>query len=54
MVGAVLLVLDVLVSQGLAFSITGLLAAVFVVLWLLVPYYARAKEPNDDEDEIVS
>jgi len=54
MIGAVLLVLDVLVSQGLAFAITGLLAGVFVVLWLLVPYYARAKDPNDDEDEIVS
>lgn len=51
MVGAVLLVLDVLVSTGAAVVISAVLAAVFVLLWLVVPYLARADEPDDEQDD---
>ena len=54
MVGAVLLVLEVLVNQVLALAVTGLLAAVFLVLWVLIPFRARAGEAVEDKDQIVS
>jgi hypothetical protein len=51
MVGAVFLVLDYLVGTTLALTVAGGLAAVFVVLWLVLPYAARATERDDDQDE---
>ncbi len=50
MVGAVLLVLDVLVNRVLALSVTAVLSTVFVVLWLVIPLVARGEEPNDEQD----
>lgn len=52
MIGAVLLVLDVLVSRVVALSVTGAITVVFVVLWLVVPYLARADEADDEQDEL--
>ncbi len=43
MVGAVFLVLDYLLSLGIAVVVAGGLAAVFLVLWVVVPYVARAR-----------
>ncbi len=54
MMGAVLLVLDVLVDRAIALTVTGLLAAVFLSLWLVIPLRARAGEPVDDKHQIVS
>lgn len=48
--GAVLLVLDVLVSRAFATAVTAILAAVFVVLWVVVPIRTRADESDDDQD----
>ncbi|MBA3233669.1 MAG: amine oxidase [Propionibacteriales bacterium] len=45
--GAVLLVLDVLVSRPLAFVVATVLAGVFVILWAVVPLLARADEVHD-------
>ncbi len=49
--GAVLLVLDVLLSRTVAVVVTAMLSAVFVVLWVVIPYIARAGEVDDDKDE---
>ena len=47
MCGAVLLVLDFLLSPVLAFTITGSLALVFVVLWVVVPLLVRGQDEHD-------
>lgn len=49
--GAVLLVLDVLVSRTFATVVTAVIATVFLVLWVAVPLVARADEDDDDQDE---
>jgi len=49
--GAVLLVLDVLVSRAFATVVTTVVSAVFAVLWVVVPFLARADEGDDDQDE---
>ena len=54
MIGAVLLVLDVLVDRAIALTVTGFLAAVFLALWLVIPFRARAGELIDDKREIAS
>jgi len=41
MTGAILLVLDFLLGRGVAFAVSGTLAATFVVLWLVVPLWSR-------------
>ncbi len=51
MTGAVLLVLDFLFSRGLAFVTTGGLAALFIVLWVVIPFLSRANEEDDEQDE---
>jgi MFS family permease len=51
MVGAVLLVLDVLLSRWLACVVAGGLASVFVVLWLVVPVVVRARESDSAQDK---
>lgn len=51
MVGAVFLVLDYLLSIGIAVGVAGGLAAVFAVLWVVMPYVARAREADDEQDE---
>ncbi len=50
MMGAVLFVLDFLLSRKIASAVTTGLAAVFVVLWVLVPLVARATEDDDEQD----
>jgi len=50
MVGAVLVVLDFMLSRPIASSITGALAASFVVLWLVIPLVARSRETDDEQD----
>ncbi len=50
MTGAVLLVLDFLLSQPSALLIVGALAVVFLVLWVVLPLRARAKERDDEQD----
>ncbi len=49
--GAVLLVLDFLLSRTTATIVTSALAAAFLVLWVVLPFLARAEEGNDDQDE---
>ena len=39
MIGAVLLVVDVLVSRAWVLTMVGSLAAVFIALWLIVPVH---------------
>ena len=51
MIGAVLLVVDVLVSRAWALTMVGSLAAVFIALWLIVPVTARIREPNSAQDK---
>ncbi len=51
MIGSVFLVIDYLLSVPIAAMIAGGLAAVFVVLWLLLPYLARVREGDDEQDE---
>ncbi len=50
--GAVLLVLDFLVSRALALTITGALAVTFVVLWLVLPLWVKANEDDDEQDSV--
>lgn len=49
--GAVLLVLDFLLSRTTATIVTTALAAAFLVLWVVVPLLARADEDDDDQDQ---
>jgi len=49
--GAVLLVLDVLVSRVFATVVTVVISGVFIGLWVVVPFLARAEEDDDDQDE---
>lgn len=51
MVGAVLLVLDVLLSRPVALITVSVIAVVFVLLWLVLPYLARAEEPDHEHDK---
>lgn len=51
MVGAVFLVLDYLLNLGIAVVVSGGLAAVFVVLWVVLPLVARARQADDEQDE---
>jgi len=51
MIGAIMLVLDFLFGLVPAALVTGALAVVFVVLWLLIPLRARAEEPDATRDE---
>jgi MFS family permease len=48
--GAMLLVLDFLVQRLLALTVTGLLAATFIVLWLVLPLWSRLDEADDEQD----
>ncbi|HYT09442.1 MAG TPA: DUF6328 family protein [Mycobacteriales bacterium] len=50
LVGAVLLILDVVLGRGPALWLTGLLAAWFLVLWAVVPLVSRSREelPGND------
>lgn len=50
MVGAVFLVLDYLLSLGIAACVAGGLAAVFLILWVVLPYVARVREADDEQD----
>lgn len=50
MVGAVFLVIDYLLSFGIAVVVSGGLAAVFVVLWVVLPLVARARQNDDEQD----
>jgi hypothetical protein len=50
MIGAVLLVVDILVRRPIAIGMVGALAVVFVVLWLIVPIKARIDEEDDSQD----
>lgn len=50
MVGAVFLVLDYLLNLGIAVVVSGGLVAVFMVLWVVLPLVARAREANDEQD----
>ena len=51
MTGAVLLVLDFLLGRTVAISTTVAVAAVYVVLWLVVPFLSRAEESDTEQDE---
>lgn len=50
MVGAVFLVIDYLLNLGIAVVVSGGLAAVFVVLWVVLPLVARARQTDDEQD----
>lgn len=50
MTGAVLLVLDFLVSRTFALGVVAPLAAAFLVLWVAVPFLSRAEQADDDQD----
>lgn len=50
MMGALLVVLDFLLSRTIASFVTGGLAVGFVVLWLVVPLVSRATEADDERD----
>ena len=50
MAGAILLVLDFLVDLTTALVVTGSLAAVFVLLWVVIPLLSRATEHDDSQD----
>jgi hypothetical protein len=50
MIGAVLLVLDYLLSLGIAVGVAAGLAVVFLVMWVVLPYVARAREADDEQD----
>jgi hypothetical protein len=47
MVGAVLLILDVVLGDFRAFLLTGLVAAWFLGLWLVLPLTSRGDGPDD-------
>ncbi|MBA2773760.1 MAG: amine oxidase [Nocardioidaceae bacterium] len=49
--GAVLLVLDFLLSRTTASIVTAVLAAAFLVLWVVMPFLSRAEEEDDAQDE---
>ncbi len=49
--GAVLLVLDFLLSRTTATIVTAVLAAALLVLWVVTPFLARAEEDDDAQDE---
>ena len=49
-IGALLLVLDVLLSRTAAAVISAVLAMIFVVLWLVLPLLARATEDETWQD----
>lgn len=49
--GAVLLVLDFLLSLTFAVIAVAVIAMVYLVLWLVVPLVARAREANDEQDK---
>ncbi len=51
MTGAVLLVLDFLVSRTFAVGVVAALAAGFLVLWVVVPFLSRAERDADDHGE---
>jgi len=51
MIGAVLLVVDVLVSRAWALTMVSCLSAVFVALWLVIPVMARVREEDDSQEE---
>jgi Family of unknown function (DUF6328) len=51
MLGAIFLVIDYLLSMTVAAIVAGGVAAVFVVLWLVLPYIARLNERDDRQDE---
>lgn len=50
MAGAILLVLDFLIDLTTALVVTGSLAAVFVLLWVVIPLRSRATEADDSQD----
>lgn len=52
-VGGVVLVLDVLVSQAAAFATGGALASVALVLWVAIPLRRRSKTPHGKTDRDV-
>jgi Family of unknown function (DUF6328) len=54
MLGAVLLVLDFLVNLSFAIVVVLTVGAVFLVMWLGVPLIARARKPDDRQDEPAS
>ena len=49
-VSAVLLVVDVLFSQMLAWVTAGLLSALLLWLWVVVPFWQRTRNEQDDLD----
>lgn len=49
MIGAVFLVVDFLLSRTIAVSIVGGLGLVFLVLWVVIPYVARATDSDDEQ-----
>jgi uncharacterized protein DUF6328 len=49
--GAVLLVLDFLLGLSFAVTAVAAIAVVYLVLWLVVPLVARAREANDEQDK---
>jgi hypothetical protein len=51
MVGAVLLVVDVLLSRPMALVTVAFLAVVFALLWLVIPIKARLDERDDRQEE---
>lgn len=52
MVGAIFLVIDYLLSLTVAAIIAAGVAAVFLVLWAVLPYIARVNERDDHQDEV--
>jgi len=48
-VGAVLLILDVTLGRAPALWLSGLVAAWFVLLWLVVPLVSRSRDDNGNE-----
>lgn len=51
MLGAVLLVLDVLVDRWAALVIAGVLTVVYVISWVVMPALARADEEDSRQDK---
>ncbi len=54
MLGAVLLVLDFLVNQPFAVVVVLALGVVFLAMWVALPLLARARKPDDRQDEPAS
>jgi O-antigen/teichoic acid export membrane protein len=48
--GAMLMVLDFLTSRTPAVVVTAVLAAIFLVLWVALPLWARVDEVDDQQD----